>query len=200
MNDFLPKDYETPEIPSHFMEPEEGLNTFRVLSSAVVGYKWWVDDGQEGRKPIRVRTADDVPEEVKNATVWRAQAKHFWAFAVYNYQTKSIQVLELKQQSIMKAIEAFENNPKWGNPQRYDLIIEKARTGSRDWDVEYHVIPEPPTELDEGIAELAKMVPVRLDALYEGEDPFAVSGEPEQAQNTGKRGRETAPRRVYSAS
>jgi hypothetical protein len=26
MNDFLPKDYETPEIPSHFMELEEGVN------------------------------------------------------------------------------------------------------------------------------------------------------------------------------
>jgi hypothetical protein len=200
MNDFLPKDYETPEIPSPFMELEEGTNTFRVLSSAIVGYKWWVDDGQEGRKPIRVRTADDVPEEVKNATVWRAQAKHFWAFAVYNYQTKSIQVLELKQQSIMKAIEAFEKNPKWGNPKRYDLIIEKVSTGSKDWDVEYHVIPEPPTSVDEGIAELARMVPVRLDALYDGGDPFAVTSEEDGERKNGKNGRESASRRMHAAS
>src|SRR5687768_8173530 len=125
MNDFLPKDYETPEIPSHFMELEEGVNTFRVLSSAIVGYKWWVN-GEGGRKPMRVRTADDVPEEVKNAPEKRAQAKHFWAFPVYNYHTKSIQVLEIKQQTIMRAIEAFVKNPKWGNPQRYDLMIEKV--------------------------------------------------------------------------
>jgi hypothetical protein len=199
MNDFLPKDYETPEIPSNFMTLEEGENTFRVLSSAIVGYKWWVDHGQEGRKPIRVRTADEVPEEVKNATERRAQAKHFWAFPVYNYHTKSIQVLEIKQQTIMRAIEAFVKNPKWGNPQRYDLVIEKVKTGSRDWDVEYSVIPEPPSPIDEGIAELAKMVPVRLEALYDGGDPFAATNEDGEVSKNGKRGRETAASRRNQA-
>jgi hypothetical protein len=200
MNDFLPKDYETPEIPSHFMELEEGTNTFRVLSSAIVGYQWWVN-GEGGRKPMRVRTADEVPEEVKNATEKRAQAKHFWAFPVYNYHTKSIQVLEIKQQTIMRAIEAFVKNPKWGNPQRYDLMIEKVKTGSRDWDVEYHVIPEPPTKLDAGIAELAKMVPVRLEALYDGGDPFAVTDDSGEAVKNGKKSRDTMVShrtRVYS--
>jgi hypothetical protein len=199
MNDFLPKDYETPEIPSHFMELEEGVNTFRVLSSAIVGYKWWVDAGEGGRKPVRVRTADEVPEEVKNAAEKRAQAKHFWAFPVYNYHTKSIQVLEIKQQTIMRAIEAFVKNPKWGNPQRYDLVIEKVKTGSRDWDVEYSVIPEPPSPIDEGIAELANMVPVRLEALYDGGDPFAATNEDGEVSKNGKRGRETAASRRNQA-
>jgi hypothetical protein len=116
-----------------------------------------------------------VPAEVRNATKSRDQAKHFWAFTVYNYAAQSIQVLELKQKSIMRAIEAYSNNPKWGNPQGYDLMIEKVKTGPRDRDVEYHVIPEPPSALDAGIAELAKSVPVRLEALYDGEDPFAVT-------------------------
>jgi hypothetical protein len=101
----------------------------------------------------------------------------FWAFPVYNYHTKSIQVLEIKQQTIMRALEAFVNNPKWGNPQRYDLMIEKVKTGHRDWDVEYHVIPEPPSPIDPGIAELATQVPVRLEALYDGGDPFAETDE-----------------------
>jgi hypothetical protein len=200
MTDFLPKDYETPEIPGHFMELEEGTNTFRVLASAIVGYKWWVDDKQEGRKPVRVRTADDVPEEVKNTTDWQAQARHFWAFPVYNYRTKSIQILEIKQQKIMRAIEAFVKNPKWGNPQRYDLIIEKVKTGSRDRDVEYHVIPEPPTPLDAGIVELAKNVPVNLEALFTGDDPFAEPDEAGEQEHNGKHARETAARRVHAAS
>jgi hypothetical protein len=201
MNDFLPKDYETPETPSHFMELEEGANTFRVLSSAIVGYKWWMDAGEGGRKPVRVRTADEVPEDVKNATEKRAQAKHFWAFPVYNYHTKSIQVLEIKQQTIMRAIEAFVKNPKWGNPQHYDLVIEKVKTGSRDFDVEYHVIPEPPTKLDAGIAELAKMIPVRLEALYTGDDPFAEADETGEEPKNGKSGRDTTASRrtrIYS--
>src|SRR5688572_20885632 len=177
MTDFLPEGYQTPEVPSNYMEFEEGQNAFRILSSAIVGYKWWVDTDEGGRKPIRVRTAEEVPADVKNATDREAKAKHFWAFTVYNYNTKTIQVLELKQQTIMRAIEAFVNNVKWGDPKKYDIIIEKVKTGTKDWDVEYNVIPEPPTPLDAGIAKLAKHIPVNLNALYKGEDPFAVTDE-----------------------
>jgi hypothetical protein len=155
------------------MEFKEGINTFRVLSSAIVGYLWWVTSGEEGRKPVRVRAADEVLDEVRNTLDTRRKAKHFWAFSVYNYKAETIQVLVVKQQTIMRAIEAFGKNPKWGNPKRYDLIVEKTRTGSQARDVEYSVILEPPTQLDAGIAELATQVPVRLEALYEGRDPFA---------------------------
>jgi hypothetical protein len=173
MNDFLPEGYETPEVTSSYMEFEDGINSFRILSSAIVGYEWWVANGETGRKPIRVRTIDEVPAEVQNTLDDQRKARHFWAFTVYNYKVKAIQVLVIKQQTIMHPIEAFGKNPKWGNPKRYDLIVEKTRTGSQPRDVEYSVIPEPPTKLDDGIAELAKQVPVNLAALYEGRDPFA---------------------------
>jgi len=177
MTDFLPEGYTTPEIKSNYMEFEEGQNAIRILSSAIVGYKWWVEAGEGRRKPKRVRTADEVPAAVKNASADEDKAKHFWAFTVYNYNTETIQVLELKQQTIMRAIEALVNNAKWGDPKKYDIIIEKVKTGAKDWDVEYNVIPEPPTPLDAGIAELAKHVPVHLNALYKGEDPFAGTDE-----------------------
>ena len=54
MTDFLPDGYQTPEIPSNYMTLEEGQNSFRVLSSAIVGYKWWIEKGEEGRRPVRV--------------------------------------------------------------------------------------------------------------------------------------------------
>jgi len=173
MSKFLPDGYKTPEVPSNYMDLEVGLNAFRILSSAIVGYEWWVDSGEGHSKPKRVRTADEVPTEVQNETDTQAKARHFWAFTVYNYTTKTIQVLELKQQTIMRVIEAFVNNVKWGDPKKYDIIIEKVKTGPRDRDVEYNVIPEPPTQLDVGIVELAKNIPVNLQALYTGEDPFA---------------------------
>ena len=201
MNDFLPTGYETPESERRFMEFAEGTNTFRILSPAIVGFTWWEDTGDGGRVPRRVRTEAEVPAVVRNAADSRDQAKHFWAFTVYNYDTKSIQVLELKQKSIMRAIEAYKNNPKWGNPQGYDLMIEKVKTGPRDRDVEYTVVPEPPAKVDAGIAELAKHVPVRLDALYKGEDPFAVTDEEEDVVHgeNGHRGRPASRRvRVYS--
>jgi hypothetical protein len=103
MNDFLPKGYKTPEIQSNFMELEEGKNAFRIFS---------VDAGEGNRKPIRVRTAEEIPTSVKNATDNQSKAKQFWAFTVFNYKTNSIQVLELKQQTILRAIEALVNNAK----------------------------------------------------------------------------------------
>jgi hypothetical protein len=174
MNDFLPTGYETPEVPSHYMEFVEGINSFRILSNAIVGFEWWVANGKEGRKPVRVRTAEEVPDEVRSTLDDRRRVRHFWAFTVYNYEAKAVQVLVLKQQTIMRAIEAFGKNPKWGDPRGYDLIVEKTRTGSQARDVEYSVIPEPPTKVDSGVAELAKNVSVDLEALYAGEDPFAI--------------------------
>ena len=199
MTDFLPDGYKTPEMPSNYMDLEVGKNAFRILSSAIVGYKWWVDTDEGGRKPIRVRTAEKVPTDVKNTTDREDKAKHFWAFTVYNYKTKTIQVLELKQQTIMRAIEALVKNVKWGNPKKYDIIIEKVKTGAKDWDVEYNVIPEPHTLLDAGIAELAKQIPVHLNALYKGEDPFVVTDE-DKAPTTKTNGQLTASRTARAHS
>jgi hypothetical protein len=201
MNDFLPKGYKTPESQQNYLEFVEGTNTFRILSPAIVGYEWFEDTGDGGRVPRRVRTEEEVPAEVRNAMDDRDRAKHFWAFVVYNYHTQSIQVLKLKQKTIMRQIEAYMNNPKWGNPQGYDLTVEKVKTGNRERDVKYHVIPEPPTPVDEGIAELARFVPVRLEALFDGEDPFAVTDREEETDQheNGRRAR-TAYRRVRAYS
>jgi len=201
MTDFLPEGYQTPEVQSNYMTLEDGENSFRILSSAIVGYEWWTENGEEGRKPVRVRTANEVPEAVRNASDNRQKARHFWAFTVYNYKTQTIQILELKQQTVMRAIEALVKNPKWGNPKNYDLIIERVKTGNRDWDVEYNVIPEPPSKLDEGIVELAKSIPVRLEALYNGEDPFAAPEEEEaHAKRYANNPERTAYRRVRANS
>ena len=202
MNNFLPKNYEMPESEHRYMEFAEGQNTFRILSAAIVGFEWWEDTGNGDRVPRRVRTAEEVPQGVRNATDSRDKAKHFWAFPVYNYEAQAIQVLEIKQQTIMRAIDALVKSRKWGNPQGYDLIVEKVKTGSRDLDVEYHVIPEPPSELDEGIAELSRQVPVNLEALYEGKDPFGQEAEeePEDEQNGRAQRNQRGSRRAHAAS
>ncbi len=201
MNDFLPKGYETPESERNYMEFAEGMNTFRILSPAIVGYEWFEDAGDGGRVPRRVRTEEEIPTEVRNAANDRDRAKHFWALMVYNYHTQSIQVLKLKQKTIQRAIEAYTKNPKWGNPMGYDLTVEKVKTGSRERDVKYTVIPEPPTPLDAGIAELAKHIPVRLEALYDGEDPFAVTDwEEDSAQGENGRRERTTYRRARAYS
>lgn len=169
---FLPDGYETPVSQSNYTKLEDGENQLRVLSSAVVGWEYWTEEGGK-RTPNRVRTQDELPKEVQRATDRQKQAKHFWAFVVINRKTDEIQILELTQKSLMKGIEGLVQSKSWGDPKNYDLVITRTKTGSDARDVEYSVRPEPKEKLDEGIAALYESMAIDLGKLFTGEDPFA---------------------------
>lgn len=160
---FLPTDYKIPKMPGNYMRFEEGLNRFRVLSSAIVGYEYFTKEN----KPVRQKEAfDEMPEDIKKD----GKIKPFWAFVVYNYDLKMVQILEVTQKTIMFAMQALIKNDKWGMPQRYDIAITKSGEGL---ETEYNVQGEPPLgEPSEEVkaSHLAKYV--NLEALYEGADPF----------------------------
>jgi hypothetical protein len=172
-NDFLPAGYERQESAGSYMKLVDGENRFRVLSSAITGWEWWEDDGKGNRLPKRVRKVDDVPSEAWNREK-KDRPREFWAFAVYNYDAKAIQILELKQQSIMGDIEKLVRNAKWGSPKEYDVAIIRTKTGSQAFDVEYSVMPEPKEPIDPGIVKAYEDMAINLEALYEGGDPFAA--------------------------
>lgn len=162
MNDFFQDaNYEIP-VTSNYMKFSEGDNTFRVLSSAIIGYEYFDQDNKPVRSP---EPFDVVPTDVKKG----GAIKHFWAFAVYNYEAKRIQVMELTQKGLMKAIQAYVKNPKWGNPKGYDITV--TRTGS-GLDTEYSITPNPHSPLDAKIASQYANMNVNLNALYENGDPF----------------------------
>ena len=165
-----------PELPSRYTRFEDGENRLRVLSTAIVGWEYWTDDEEGGRKPNRVRTFDELPDEVKEAT-GRERAKHFWAFVVYNYNDKALQILELTQRSIMKAFEGLDQSKSWGDVREYDLVVKRTKTGPKDRDVEYGVMPEPKKALSKEIKEEFERIAVDLTKLYDGDDPFIESGE-----------------------
>jgi len=156
---FLPKDYELPDSPSRYMRLEEGKNKFRIVSSAITGWEWWVDTDEGGRKPMRVKTRNDVPKTVD-------KVKHFWAFVVWDYGDKTFKVMEVTQKTIMGSINALVSDEAWGNPQEYDLVITRS---GKDLDTVYTVMPNPKSEFKEDTAELAN---IRLEALYDGDNPF----------------------------
>lgn len=187
MNDeFLPSDYQDiPEEPSRYMKLSDGKNQFRVLSSAIVGYEWWVDkDGS--RKPMRVRKEEEVPTELWKASDSREKPKHFWAFVVYNRSAEKVQILEITQKSVMKSIKSIMED--WGSPKEYDLIINRQKTGSEAFDVEYTALPIPASKatLDEGIVKYYEDLNINLDALYSGDDPFDSTKAEEKMQNAQK--------------
>ncbi len=169
MTDFLPKDYQAPEKKSGYMKFEQGENRFRVLGSAITGYEFWADTKEGGRKPLRFKMDQKFTEsDLQGAKL--EEGKHFWAFPCWNYALEKVQILEITQSTIQRAISALVSNPKWGVPQEYDLTVVK--TGEK-LETSYTVTPDPKEALPDHIKALYKDTFVNLEALYLGEDPFS---------------------------
>lgn len=165
---FLPTGYKEP-VTSKYMKFEKGENRFRVLDSAIIGWEWWEDKEDGGRKPIRVRMNETVPSG--------QDTKHFWAFPVWNYQDEQIQILEITQKGIQRAITALARNQKWGDPKEYDIVVSRTGEGM---ETEYVVQPNPKEEIPTEIKNAYESTDIKLDALYTGDDPFAVQSEKEE--------------------
>ncbi len=166
MNDFLEKDYDLPD-KSDYMKFRNGLNTFRALSSAIVGYEYW----NTANKPVRSKKEIvGFPEDIRIEKDGRPSAiKHFWAFVVWNYDSNKVQILEITQSSILRAMKALIDNPRWGSPKEYDITITKSGEGLG---TEYIVQGNPPSELSEEVKKLYESRNIDLNALYKGENPF----------------------------
>lgn len=165
-NDFFPTDdYKVPVTSDYLNKFEQGDTTFRVMSSAIVGYVYF----NKENKPIRQKEVfDSTPSDIKKD----GSVKHFWAFVVWNYEAERIQILEIMQKSIMTGMKAIIDNPKWGNPKNYDITI--TRKGTTMNDTEYAIMPNPHTETSDEIRNAFLNKKVNLEALYDGGDPFKV--------------------------
>ena len=167
--EFLQKDYQEPVSKSNYMKLQEGENIIRILSPAIHGWEGWKTQPDGTNKPVRV-PQDKIIEigDVDDPD----KIRFFWAFVVWNYAEKQIQILELRQRTIQRAITALVNSKAWGDPGEYDIMITMTKTGSEARDVEYSVMPNPKEKIDESITKLLKDNPIRLEALFEGNDPF----------------------------
>lgn len=165
MNDFLPAGYQAPATVSGYMKLQEGDNLFRVMSSAITGFEYWTNED----KPVRSKTPFTETPDIKFVDGKPQRVKHFWAFVVYNYASKNIEILQITQSSIMSAIQNLVADPDWGSPKDYDLKINRTGKGL---ETEYSVNPKPkkPVEHDIQVAFADKKI--NLEKLYSGENPF----------------------------
>ncbi len=160
MTSFFENDYKLPST-DNYMKFREGENTFRVLSSAIVGYEYFTKEN----KPVRSKLPFDETPNIKDG----GDVKHFWAFAVWNYADERVQVLELTQKSIMQNMKALIDNKRWGNPQGYDITVSRTGNGLN---TEYTLMANPHSVLEEHIAEAWAKAKIDLTELYTGGDPF----------------------------
>ena len=173
MNDFLPQDYSVPTGPSNYMKFVVGPNKLRILGSPILGYLGWAN-----KKPIRKRMGEDFPvDQVDNPE----EIKHFWALPVWNYKAKRVQILELTQKGIMKKLKALKDSEGWGSPVNYDIIVMAEGEGKNR---EYDTIPSPPAPISDEIQKSFKETPIKLEALFEGKDPFEKTNGTTSEQQT----------------
>ena len=181
--DFLPSDYNVPSAGSNYMKFKDGINQFRILTSPIIGWEWWVDaegeprgEGakpQKGDKPMRIKMGGNPPVEAGGSV------KHFWAMVVYNYAENAIQILEITQKSVQQALKSIVNDKDWGDPKGangYDISV--TRSGQM-LETIYAVMPKKPTPLDPKIVEKFEEMDIDLEELFKGGDPFIKSDKKE---------------------
>lgn len=165
MSNWLPDNYEKPQ-PSggNYFKLQDGTNKFRIMSAPILGYEYWTEEN----KPVRLK---EMPEESPEDMKSEGKLKHFWAFVVWNYKEKKVQILELTQVSIQGPITDLVTSEDWGDPQGYDLTITKK---GQKLDTEYTVQPSPHKATPLEALNAYKEANVDLNALFKGEDPFGA--------------------------
>jgi len=161
-SDFFPEGYETPVNVGSFMKLEDGANLIRIVSHAVPGYEYWDVDNKPHRSKVKweIQPTDiRLTKEGKPTPI-----KHFWQMLVYNYKLGAVQSLELTQATIMKSIKSLVENPAWGNPQDYDISIDKT---GKDLLTKYSVIPNPKVPITLEIAKLVKNTDIDLESIFD---------------------------------
>ncbi|WPP51777.1 hypothetical protein [Catalinimonas niigatensis] len=178
---FFDRGHEIPEKRNQFMKMEYGKNRFRFVGDPVSGFIFFGkverEDGTESTKPYRRREAEGEfsVEEMINRNVRMKKdgemegQKYFIASLVYNYQKEKLQVLEITQKSILKAIKSYVESEEYGHPGGYDLTVEKKGEGLN---TEYTVVVSPPKPLSAEIEEALGEVSCDLDKIFEGEYPL----------------------------
>jgi len=169
-NDFISADYSVPKSPSLYLKFEDGDTKFMPLQSVIVGFQYWTSDN----KPVRLKEKPEgVPSDIKIVDGSPDKISPFWAFPVWNYDEKRVQVLEITQKTIMTPLLSLVRSEDWGNPVlNYSITVN--RVGEK-FETKYSVMPNPvkdvPVEITEAWEEVKKN-DFDITRLFVSGDPF----------------------------
>lgn len=137
---FLPNGYTEPTGQSnggkYLKLPKDGSVRVRILSKTPqMGYEYWTASG----KPRRLISVDGTPEDIRRDAEGKPEKiRFFWAVAVFNVDAGVVQIWNITQATIRRAIEALCQDEDYGDPIGYDLKISRKGEGL---DTEYTVLP-----------------------------------------------------------
>lgn len=167
-SNWLPPGYELPTGgDDNFTRLQPGANRLRILSQPLVYKKGWLENPGGSQTAVRVPLEDinGMPAEAKDV-------KHCWALTVFNVDVCAVQVWEVSQVAILRALTDLARDPAWGPPTNYGIVVTKTGRGLES---RYSVTPRPQQPLSPQILKAQLASPIRLAALLEPDgDPFAV--------------------------
>lgn len=178
---FFHKGHEIPNKRNQFMKLEAGKNRLRFIGHPISGFlffgKMVREDGSETVKPYRKPESEGEfsLEEMINRDARTnkegeiEKQKYFVAGLAYNYQKQKLQVLEITQKSVLKALKSYVDSDEYGHPSGYDLTIEKKGDGLN---TDYTLVASPPKPLAIEIEQLVGEVSCDLEKIFAGEYPL----------------------------
>lgn len=178
---FFNKGHEIPNKRNQFMRLEAGKNRLRFIGYPISGFLFFGkverEDGSETVKPYRKPESEgefSLEEMInRDARVNKEgeieKQKYFVAGLVYNYQKQKLQVLEITQKSVLKALKSYVDSDEYGHPVGYDLTIEKKGDGLN---TDYTVVASPPKPLASDIEQLVSEASCDLEKIFAGEYPL----------------------------
>ena len=160
---WLPDNIHEPKAGSYFKPLKGKQNRVRIIcDKPLVGHVQWTSD----KKPVRWKLGDPRPEaDYGEGTKPRV----FIACVVWNYEERTTQVWEITQRTLQESLDSYTRDPDFGHPANYDLKITRKGEGM---DTTYSMVPMPGEQNDDVVNAIAELR-VNLDALLNGEDPFA---------------------------
>jgi len=160
---WLPDNIHEPKAGSYFKPIKGKQNRVRIIcDKPLVGHVQWTND----KKPVRWKLGDARPEaDYGEGTKPRV----FIAVAVWNHEERCTQVWEITQRTLQESLDALTRDPDFGHPANYDLKITRKGEGM---DTTYSMVPMPGEQNEDVVNAIAELR-VNLDALLNGEDPFA---------------------------
>lgn len=158
-----------------YMKLVKGENKFRILGPGVAGFEWWITTPEGKRQPMRARLNErpnnsELPLDPETGNP--VSLKIFLAMPVWNYAEEQVQILEVTQATIRKTMKSLETDEDWGTPLEYDLKITREGDGR---DTTYSVSPSPKKAAPKVALEAYAEMQLNLDALFDGDNPFAES-------------------------
>lgn len=139
----------------------------RFVRPGITGFSGWTVD----KKPLRFEFHPEVlPANLAPDLSGKIQLKRFIAGLVYDYASEDFKILEISQRTLMEQLYKYAKDSDYGDPLGYDIKL--TREGEKK-DTKYTLVAAPPKALEKAIAEKAAEVVCNLNALFEGQDPFA---------------------------